>query len=240
MKQLIPPFFKRNLSRFKRGMADFVDFKNDRFAKTTVTKEKLNFSLKKTQEIKPSETLESKVNNLKLGAKKIQSIIIYPQEIFSFWKTVGAPNLRNGFSKSRAIINGKLSPSAGGGLCQLSSIIYHSSLEAGLEIIERHHHSVDIYENEIDRYAPLGSDSTVVYGYKDLRIRNTLESPIKFEFLVQNHQITICIKSTFEISKQITKFVITKQSAEKVTISTHVGKNIVCQSNYKKPSTSAL
>lgn len=237
MKQLIPAFFKRNLSHFKRGMRDFVDFKNDRFAKSTKTNEKLNFSLEKTQEVKPSETLESKVNNLKLGAKKIQSIIIHPQEIFSFWKAVGAPNLRNGFSKSRTIINGKLSPSTGGGLCQLSGIIYHASLEAGLEIIERHHHSVDIYENEIDRYAPLGSDSTVVYGYKDLRIRNTFKSPIKFEFNVQNHQISISIKSAFEISKQATTFEINNQSAEKITVSTHVGNNIVCQSNYQKPIT---
>ncbi|MDA9328919.1 VanW family protein [Flavobacteriales bacterium] len=237
MKQLIPPFFKRNLSRFKRGMTDFVDFKNDRFSKSTTTNEKLNFSLKKTQEVKPSETLESKVNNLTLGAQKIQSIVIQPQEIFSFWKTVGAPNLRNGFAKSRTIINGKLIPSTGGGLCQLSGIIYHASLEAGLAIVERHHHSVDIYENESDRYAPLGSDATVVYGYKDLRIRNTFESPIKFEFDVQNHQITISIKSTFEISKQSTKFIINNQSAEKVTVSTHVGNNIICQSNYQKTST---
>ena len=237
MKQLIPPFFKRNLNRFKRGMTDFVDFKNDRFAKSTITNEKLNFSLEKTQDVKPSETLESKVNNLKLGAKKIQSIIIYPQEIFSFWKSVGVPNLRNGFSKSRTIIDGKLSPSTGGGLCQLSGIIYHASLEAGLAIVERHHHSVDIYENESDRYAPLGSDATVVYCYKDLRIRNNLESPIKFEFDVQNHQITIYIKSTFEISKQSIKFVINNQSAEKITVSTHIGNNIICQSNYQKPST---
>ena len=190
MKQLIPPFFKRNLNRFKRGMTDFVDFKNDRFAKSTITNEKLNF--------------------------------------------------RNGFSKSRTIIDGKLSPSTGGGLCQLSGIIYHASLEAGLAIVERHHHSVDIYENESDRYAPLGSDATVVYGYKDLRIRNNLESPIKFEFDVQNNQITIYIKSTFEISKQSIKFVINNQSAEKITVSTHIGNNIICQSNYQKPSTSAL
>jgi vancomycin resistance protein VanW len=237
MKQLIPPFFKRNLSRFKRGMTDFIDFKNDRFAKSTTPDEKQNFSLQKKQEVKPSETLESKVNNLTLGAQKIQSIVIQPQEIFSFWKTVGAPNLRNGFAKSRTIINGKLSPSTGGGLCQLSGIIYHASLEAGLAIVERHHHSVDIYENESDRYAPLGSDATVVYGYKDLRIRNTLESPIKFEFDVQSHQITIYIKSAFEISKQVTKFIINNQSAEKITVSTHVGNNIICQSNYQKPST---
>jgi len=58
----------------------------------------------------------------------------------------------------------------GGGLCQLSGIIYHAVLEAGLEILERHPHSLDIY-TATTRYTPLGSDAAVVYGHKDLRFK---------------------------------------------------------------------
>jgi hypothetical protein len=49
--------------------------------------------------------------------------------------------------------------------------VYHIGIIAGLDIIERYNHSVDIYTDDT-RFAPLGTDATVVYGYKDLRIRN--------------------------------------------------------------------
>ena len=42
-------------------------------------------------------------------------------------------------------------------------------------------HSVDIY-TEQTRFAPLGSDATVAYGYKDLRFRNVLPFPISLRF----------------------------------------------------------
>jgi vancomycin resistance protein VanW len=42
---------------------------------------------------------------------------------------------------------------------------------------------VDLYEEE-ERYAPLGSDASVAFGFKDLRIENTLASPLYFEVAV--------------------------------------------------------
>jgi vancomycin resistance protein VanW len=53
----------------------------------------------------------------------------------------------------------------------LSGLLYHLALVGGLEIVERHAHSVDIYR-EHERYTPLGADATVVWGFKDLRLRN--------------------------------------------------------------------
>jgi vancomycin resistance protein VanW len=64
-------------------------------------------------------------------------------------------------------------------LCQLSSIIYHTALRTGLDILERHPHSCDLYwGHDEQRYTPLGSDATVAYGYKDLRVRNPFSHPI--------------------------------------------------------------
>ena len=111
------------------------------------------------------------MHNLKLAIQSIESVDILPREIFSFWKIVGNPSKRNGFIGSRSIINGQVTNSIGGGLCQLSGLVYYLSLKSGLEILERHNHSMDIYTEET-RFTPLGSDATVVYGYKDLKIRN--------------------------------------------------------------------
>ncbi len=147
------------------------------------------FSLIETQPVLPSATLENKLQNLRLGAAQIQHIVIAPNEVFSFWKLVGNPSAKNGFTKSRSIINGKLEAETGGGLCQLSGIIYLLALKAGLQIIERHHHSIDIYK-EAERFAPLGADATVAYGYKDLRFVNHLAQSICFSFKIEPQQIT--------------------------------------------------
>ena len=85
-------------------------------------------------------------------------------------------------------MNGKLVFSAGGGLCQLSSLLYHLSLLAGLEILERHAHSVDIYQEE-ERFTPLGADATVSFPYRDLRIRNTFNCPIRFTIDLEEESI---------------------------------------------------
>ena len=64
----------------------------------------------------------------------------------------------------------------GGSLCQFSGVIYNLALLSNLRIIERHAHSIDAYGE--DRYVPLGRDCTLVFGYKDLRFKNTLTGPI--------------------------------------------------------------
>jgi vancomycin resistance protein VanW len=93
------------------------------------------------------------------------------------------------------LISGKLKEDYGGGLCQLSSIIYHLSLIAGMDIWERHNHSVDIYK-ERDRFTPLGSDATVVYGYKDLRIRNNLGTPVKISLSIIDNNLKCVFSSS--------------------------------------------
>ena len=82
----------------------------------------------------------------------------------------------------------------GGGLCQLAGIVYHLALIAGLTVRERHNHSVDIYAED-ERFAPLGSDATVVYGYKDLRIQNNYDFPIRFGFTLDDRSLSCSLES---------------------------------------------
>ncbi len=92
-------------------------------------------------------------------------------------------------------------PDYGGGLCQLSGLLYYVSIVAGFEIIERHAHSRDIYDDNT-RYAPLGSDATVAYGFKDLRVLNTTSSPICFRVWVSQEMVRcdLCSPGTIESS----------------------------------------
>ncbi len=190
LTRAIPPSVKLKLRLAIRNFRDRQNGLSKNFAKVN-GEIKLDKQVVETvQEIKQSSHFDNKVHNLRLGSDQISKYVIYPGQVFSFWKAVGKPTVKNGFKKGRNLIKGKLSEDVGGGLCQLSGIMYHTSLKIGLEILERHSHSLDIYKEE-ERYTPLGADATVVFGYKDLRIRNSFDSPICFEFQFQNNTL-IC------------------------------------------------
>jgi vancomycin resistance protein VanW len=90
--------------------------------------------------------------------------------------------------EGRTLVQGKLQAEVGGGLCQLSGLVYYLALQGGLKVLERYPHSVDIYTDET-RFTPLGSDATVVYGYKDLRVVNSLSQPICFNVRVEADRV---------------------------------------------------
>jgi len=186
-----------------------------------------------SQEIKKNETYESKLYNFSVASKIINRYVIKPNAIFSFWRIIGNPNKQ--FRNGRTIQNGKIIEDVGGGLCQVSGIIYYISLIAGLKILERHNHSVDIYNDET-RFCPLGTDATVVYGYKDLRILNTNSYPIKFELEIKDKLIQIKLLSTEKIENNILEFKIEKQNEHTLVETFNSSKNVLNTSKYKNIS----
>jgi vancomycin resistance protein VanW len=190
-----------------------------------------NHNIELVQEIKQTETAAAKLFNIQTVSQKINPYILLPNEIFSFWYIAGNPNI--GLKKSRSIINGEIVNEFGGGVCQVASIVYHVSILAGLEILERHNHSVDIY-TEDTRFTPIGTDATVVYGYKDLRIRNSLPFPIQFFIETTPNRISIKILSTqIIIEKKLNTDIQDNGGKTIVEITDSNGKNINT-SVYKK------
>jgi vancomycin resistance protein VanW len=195
MKKYIPYSVKRFIKQSLRVGKDLRTRDRQLFAK--IRKEKIAFIHTSTleQPIFPSNLYENKIHNLQLAGKAISRYTLAPGEIFSFWNMVGNPTTVKGYKKGRNLVNGKLTEEEGGGLCQLSGIIYHVSLINGLEILERYPHSVDIY-TEDNRFTPLGADATIVYGYKDLRIKNNTAAILRFEFNVLQDKITCFLHAT--------------------------------------------
>jgi vancomycin resistance protein VanW len=141
------------------------------------------------QPIRQSEHWEGKLANLRLAAQRLDGTLVAPGRIFSFWTLVGAPDAENGFKVGRSIRADVVAADVGGGLCQLSGLAYELGLRAGIAIVERHPHTQDLYTDET-RFTPLGLDATVVYGHKDLRLRNDRRQPLAFRFEVDVDQIT--------------------------------------------------
>lgn len=142
-----------------------------------------------TQPIMPGSMFENKLANLTRGAQRVHLSLIEPGRTWSFWRYVRKPDARNGFVAGRNLVHGRLTLQVGGGLCQLSSLMYHLGLLAGLDITERHAHSIDIY-HEHERFTPLGADATVVWGFKDLRMANPHACKVVFECFVNGHALT--------------------------------------------------
>jgi vancomycin resistance protein VanW len=176
-------------------------FSKYKFCKQLLVKENFENEIIITQTLKPSTSLQNKIHNLKIAAAKINTYTILPGEVFSFWEIIGNPTEKKGFKKGRILKNGKIDEEVGGGLCQISGIIYHAAITASLSILERHNHTVDIY-NEETRFTPLGTDAAVVYGFKDLRIKNNLLFPIKIISTVNYNSLELKIISPSKINEQ--------------------------------------
>ncbi|MBQ8805646.1 MAG: VanW family protein [Bacteroidaceae bacterium] len=149
------------------------------------THSSLIYKIHLEQPILPSASFEEKLYNLKYAAEKVEEYIILPKEVFSFWEIVGNPNKLKG---SRCIRNNKVTIEKGGGLCQIASVLYNLALIGGLYIVERYHHSIDLY-GDGPRACPLGLDATVSYGYKDLRIQNTTNAVLHFYIYIKDNKL---------------------------------------------------
>jgi len=118
---------------------------------------------------------QNKVNNLKLAVNRINSLIIAPGETFSFWYLIGKPTHKKGYLKGMVLCNGSFKPGIGGGLCQLSNLIYWMTIHSPLTVTERWRHNYDVFP-DVDRTQPFGSGATVVYNYVDLQVTNATDS----------------------------------------------------------------
>ncbi|KLU61538.1 vancomycin B-type resistance protein VanW [Peptococcaceae bacterium CEB3] len=114
---------------------------------------------------------ENKVNNLKLASAKLDGLILKPGETFSFWRLVGKPTKAKGYLEGMVLTKGTFVAGVGGGLCQLSNLIYWMTLHTPLTVTERWRHTHDVFP-DANRTQPFGSGATVVYNYVDLQIKN--------------------------------------------------------------------
>jgi vancomycin resistance protein VanW len=132
---------------------------------------------------------QNKIKNLKIAAQKIDGIIINPGETFSYWKLIGCPTSKKGYVEGMVLFYGGFKHGVGGGLCQLSNLIYWMTLHTPLEITERHRHSYDVFPDS-NRSQPFGSGATCAYNYLDLRIYNPTEQPYQLNvYLTDDHLV---------------------------------------------------
>ncbi|WP_341534067.1 VanW family protein [Sporosalibacterium faouarense] len=131
----------------------------------------------------------NKVKNLKIATKKLNGIIIKPGETLSYWKLIGNPTKSKGYVKGMNLFYGTFIARYGGGLCQLSNLIYWMTLHTPLTVTERYRHSFDVFP-DVNRKQPFGSGATCVYNYRDLQIFNNTEDTYQlFVYLTDDYLV---------------------------------------------------
>ena len=131
---------------------------------------------------------DNKVVNLTLAIKKINGIVLRPGETMSYWNLIGNPTRRKGYVEGMLLRNGKVVPGIGGGLCQLSNLLFWITAHTPLTIVERWRHSYDVFPDH-HRTQPFGSGATCSYPNIDLEIRNDTTIPFRLTVEIRGDQL---------------------------------------------------
>lgn len=137
---------------------------------------------------------ENRRSNLELATSKIDGMIMYPGDEFSYNEVVGQRTEEAGFLPAPAYVDGDVKDEIGGGACQVSSTLYAATLFSFLETVERECHYFPV------NYMQMGTDATVTIpegGGRsiDFKFRNSRNYPIKLVGIFNNEESTL----TFEI-----------------------------------------
>lgn len=130
----------------------------------------------------------NKVKNLEAAIATITDVVIRPGEVFSLWTLVGRPSRRRGFVDGMLLSRGKVIEGLGGGLCQLSNLLHWMFLHGPFDILERYHHSLDVFPDS-GRTIPFGSGATILYNFVDLKVRNTGKTPIQIKLWLTKEKL---------------------------------------------------
>lgn len=111
-------------------------------------------------------------HNISITCEKINGLVLQPGETWSFNDFIGERTAASGYEVAGVIENGQSAQAYGGGICQVSSMIYQSVIKSDLEVIERNPHMWP------STYAAPGTDAAVDWPNQDFQFRNSSDYPI--------------------------------------------------------------
>ena len=144
-----------------------------------------------TTEFSDAEGTENRNHNIKLAADRLNNSICDSNGgTWSFNAHSGDTNQDPPFSSAGSIVDGEYVDSIGGGICQVATTVFNAVYEAGLEIDDRHNHSLYIASY------PTGRDAAVSYPEMDLVWSNQHTSDVLLKLSYTDTTITATLYST--------------------------------------------
>lgn len=132
---------------------------------------------------------ENKAENIRIASGKVNGLVIFPGETFSFWHTAGRPRAKDGYKNGLVIAGGqRFESGVGGGMCQMANLIHWLVLNSPLTVTELHHHSDALFPDE-RRRIPFGTGTSIFYNYIDYRFRNDTDQPVQLVLWIENGEL---------------------------------------------------
>ena len=129
-------------------------------------------------------------HNINQACKKINGTFLNPGESFSFNTVVGKRTAEAGFSEAPTIMGGESVNAPGGGICQVTSMLFHSVVKADLKVNVRYPHQWPA------DYCARGTDATVDWDSNlDFSFTNTSQYPVAISayYDVANYKLSVAI-----------------------------------------------
>jgi vancomycin resistance protein YoaR len=131
-----------------------------------------------------------RVNNIQTLASALDGTLIPPGGQFSFNGSVGPRTAEKGYEEAGTIVDGRLVPTLGGGICQVCTTLFNSVFFSGLQVDQRTNHSFYI------SHYPKGRDATVSWGGPDFKFSNDTSSWVLIATGYSNSSVTISLYGT--------------------------------------------
>lgn len=113
----------------------------------------------------------NRVVNIQRGAELLDGLLIAPDEIFSLNEALRPYTAENGYLAELVIVGDKTIPEYGGGLCQIGTTTFRTTMNSGLDIIERAAHSYAVSYYFEENGLP-GTDATIYDRVVDYKFKN--------------------------------------------------------------------
>lgn len=139
-----------------------------------------------------NESEENRDTNLRLACEAINGIILFPGDVFSYNDALGNRTADKGYKPGPSYSGNDTVYTLGGGICQVSTALYYSTLVANLEIISRECHGF------LPSYAVYGMDAVVNWGTLDFMFRNNTNYPIRIDATANGGVVTVSLVGTDE------------------------------------------
>jgi len=127
--------------------------------------------------------------NVSLAAPAFEGLLVAPRQPLSFWRALGRPTRRRGYTWGRELRGGCVVPTIAGGLCLLSNALFEAAVRAGWRIHERHGHSLEAVP-PAPGTIPL--DATVAWPDVDL-VMAPVHGPARLSVAIEDDHLRVAI-----------------------------------------------
>ncbi len=114
----------------------------------------------------------NRIKNIANAVKRLNGVLIKPDEIFSAIKYAGSFTVENGFLPEDIIKGDKIKKEVGGGMCQIGTTLFRMAMNSGMPITNRRNHSLVVHYYADPVNGNPGTDAAVYEPNVDFNFLN--------------------------------------------------------------------